>query len=145
MNHNKKWIFCDNNLQRALVKDGEYVPNAEYKISLKIFIIILSALVTSFLKTLYYYFLQFFVNCCNDIEGKNIVFLKSGNGYDYDNLYRVFHYNESEVLVIDSFTMTEYMKVNRVGIFNILSTFFSSVKSLYASITYCTFSYTCLR
>ena len=127
MHSDKKWVFCDNYIQRSLVEFGKYSANVRYRISFAVFSKLLFFLTYSFFKVLYYYFSQFFIIYTGDIKDKRVIFLKSGNGYDYDNLYKAFDHVESEVVCINSFTMKSYMSVTRVGFYTLIGTFLHSV------------------
>ncbi|MBT7556859.1 hypothetical protein HN615_08030 [Candidatus Woesearchaeota archaeon] len=127
MHSDKKWVFCDNYIHRSLIEFGKYSANVRYRISFAVFSKLLFFLTYSFFKVLYYYFSQFFIIYTGDIKDKRVIFLKSGNGYDYDNLYKAFDHVESEVVCINSFTMKSYMSVTRVGFYTLIGTFLHSV------------------
>ena len=127
MHSDKKWVFCDNYIHRSLIEFGKYSANVRYRISFAVFSKLLFFLTYSFFKVLYYYFSQFFIIYTGDIKDKKVIFLKSGNGYDYDNLYKAFDHVESEVVCINSFTMKSYMSVTRVGFYTLIGTFLHSV------------------
>ena len=122
----KKWVFCVNHIQRSLVKLGYSAINAEYSISFKIINKLLIGFIFSLLKVTYYYFLQFLVVQKKELKNKKAIFLKSGNGYDYANLYRVVDFDESKVVYINSFTMKSYMGVVKVGFLTLIDVFVRS-------------------
>ena len=123
----KKWVFCDNHIQRSLVKLGYSAINAEYSISFKIINKLLIGFIFSLLKVTYYYFLQFLFVQKKELKNKKAIFLKSGNGYDYANLYRVVDFDESKVVYINSFTMKSYMGVIKVNFPTLIKNFVRSV------------------
>ena len=126
MHQKKKWVFCDNHIQRSLVKLGYSAINAEYSISFKIINKLLIRFIFSLLKVTYYYFLQFLFVQKKELKNKKAIFLKSGNGYDYANLYRVVDFDESKVVYINSFTMKSYMGVVKVGFLTLIDVFVRS-------------------
>ena len=126
MHQKKKWVFCDNHIQRSLVKLGYSAINAEYSISFKIINKLLIGFIFSLLKVTYYYFLQFLFVQKKELKNKKAIFLKSGNGYDYANLYRVVDFDESKVVYINSFTMKSYMGVVKVGFLTLIDVFVRS-------------------
>ncbi|SVC68047.1 uncharacterized protein METZ01_LOCUS320901, partial [marine metagenome] len=126
MHQKKKWVFCDKHIQRSLFKLGYSDTNAEYSISFKIINKLLIGFIFSLLKVTYYYFLQFLVVQKKELKNKKAIFLKSGNGYDYANLYRVVDFDESKVVYINSFTMKSYMGVVKVGFLTLIDVFVRS-------------------
>ena len=126
MHQKKKWVFCDNHIQRSLVKLGYSAINAEYSIPFKIINKLLIGFIFSLLKVTYYYFLQFLFVQKKELKNKKAIFLKSGNGYDYANLYRVVDFDESKVVYIKSFTMKSYMGVVKVGFLTLIDVFVRS-------------------
>ena len=74
MHQKKKWVFCDNHIQRSLVKLGYSNINAEYSISFKIINKLLIGFIFTLLKVTYYYLLQFLFVQKKGLKNKKAIY-----------------------------------------------------------------------
>jgi|APSaa5957512535_1039671.scaffolds.fasta_scaffold37202_2 hypothetical protein len=135
---NKKWIFCDVIIQQRMINYNHHsVDCNQQKPSLFIKFKSLFWIVVALFRVFYYFMLQFFIVKDKTITvNSKAIFLKSKNGYDIDNLFKVYNYKNSELVIIDAFKIKDYMSVIRIDFMTLMRSFMRSFINYYSIIGY---------
>ena len=113
----QKWVLNDIRIDKLLNE------NPSEKLTKKNFFIltwILYIYVIPFSRVIYYYLKQFFIGGYKNKKTITSLILHSGRGYDINNIQKIFQINTNEMNLIYAFSLTDYMKYEKLSIFTLL-------------------------
>jgi len=116
-----KWVINDDRIEKILIKINSnhplegYIKTNQTKVSW-----ILLIYVMPFIRVIFYYLKQFFVSGNKNQKMITSLILNSGRGYDTNNIQKVFQINTNEMYLIYAFSLTDYMKYEKLSIFTLL-------------------------
>ena len=113
----QKWVLNDSRIDKLLNE------NPSEKLTKKNFFIltwILYIYVIPFSRVIYYYLKQFFIGGYKNKKTITSLILHSGRGYDTNNIQKFFQINTNEMNLIYAFSLTDYMKYEKLSIFTLL-------------------------
>ncbi len=116
-----KWVINDDRIEKILIKINSnhplegYIKTNQTKVSW-----ILLIYVMPFIRVIFYYLKQFFVSGNKNQKMITSLILNSGRGYDTNNIQKVFQINTNEMYLIYAFSLTDYMKYEKLSIFILL-------------------------
>ena len=114
-----KWVLNDNRIEKILINSNfsleGYIKTDQTKVSW-----ILLIYVMPFIRVISFYLKQFFVSGNKNKKTITSLILNSGRGYDTNNIQRVFQINTNEMYLIYAFSLTDYMKYEKLSIFILL-------------------------
>ena len=115
-----KWVLNDNRIEKILIKINSnnslegYIKSNQMKAPR-----ILLIYVMPFIRVIFYYLKQFFISSKNKKMITSLI-LSSGRGYDTNNIQKFFQVNTGEMYLIYAFSLTDYMKYEKLSIFILL-------------------------
>jgi hypothetical protein len=113
----QKWVLNDSRIDKLLNE------NPSEKLTKKNFFIltwILYIYVIPFSRVICYYLKQFFIGGYKNKKTITSLILHSGRGYDTNNIQKIFQINTNEMYLIYAFSLTDYMKYEKLSIFTLL-------------------------
>ena len=113
----QKWVLNDSRIDKLLNE------NPSERLTKKNFFIltwILYIYVIPFSRVIYYYLKQFFIGGYKNKKTITSLILHSGRGYDTDSNQKIFQINTNEMNLIYAFSLTDYMKYEKLSIFTLL-------------------------
>jgi len=113
----QKWVLNDSRIDKFL---NENPPENLTKNNFFFLTRILYIYVIPFSRVIFYYLKQFFISGNKNKKMITSLILHSGRGYDNNNIQKFFQINTNEVYLIYAFSLTDYMKYEKLSIFILL-------------------------
>ena len=133
VNQANKWIFCDFRVDRFLILNPELnITKRKFVINFELIKIILLSIIIIFI-----FYLQQYLYIFNKskIFYKYII-LKVNEGHEEKNIFRMLNIHENDVLRINAFKKSDFMKVQKISLIKLLKKYITNVKELYKIFNY---------
>jgi len=122
INNSEKWIFSDLSIkENTLISDYPYNNKKNYKA--KEF----SLYIYSFFKLIYFYLRQFFFIDSRKNQMLELAVFHSGRGYDLNNIHKICNFYDKDLLQVNVFDITDFMKYEKLELHKLISNFIKSI------------------
>jgi hypothetical protein len=113
----QKWVLNDSRIDKFVNENpSENLTKNNFFFLTRILYIY----VIPFSRVIFYYLKQFIVSGNKNKKKITSLILHSGRGYDNNNIQKIFQINTNEMYLIYAFSLTDYMKYEKLSIFILL-------------------------
>ncbi len=113
----QKWVLNDSRIDKFVNENpSENLTKNNFFFLTRIIYIY----VIPFSRVIFYYLKQFIVSGNKNKKKITSLILHSGRGYDNNNIQKIFQINTNEMYLIYAFSLTDYMKYEKLSIFILL-------------------------